>query len=273
MKYTAGISTTLAVAMASVLAAPAQEHPRATFKPNDPFVTCVQKTFPKFPKEGNPTPEQLRACFPEAYPQAANKLILRNFKNDVGTPIESRGTTDNLEVLGKLMGIDQKSVCQDGSGAPTTLHDEFVWIEDVKNAAAGLCNDAMHIIDSTGLSEDGGIAYASKEFSNGHDDQSNYLHNGRKLLLTMAVNFYPPAAIAKENIKDVAKGVRDLCSAGISRLMDPRDGCTSEVKWYISQKAKFEKHLAAVGGQIGIYFDGSNNHVGMLGLGFSEDSN
>ncbi|KAF2008259.1 hypothetical protein BU24DRAFT_456412 [Aaosphaeria arxii CBS 175.79] len=119
----------------------------------------------------------------------------------------------------------------------------------------------MAIIDKTGLYEDGGIAYASREFANGHDDQSNYLHNGRKLLLTMAIDFYPPAAVAKEQIKDVANGVRYLCSSGISRLMDSRDGCTSEVNWYISQQAKFAKHMAAVGGQLGMYYDGSNSHV------------
>ena len=89
----------------------------------------------------------------------------------------------------------------------------------------------MDIIDKSGLSEDGGIAYVSKQFSNSHDKQSNYLHNGRKLLLTMAINFYPSAAIANKQIKNVAEGVRDLCSASVSRFMDPRDGCTSEVNW------------------------------------------
>jgi hypothetical protein len=89
----------------------------------------------------------------------------------------------------------------------------------------------------------------------------------------MAVNFYPPAAIATEQIKDVAKGVRDLCSSGVSRLMNPRDGCTSEVIWYVSNKLKFKKQAAALGGQIGMYFDGSNNHVGAIRLEFSEDTN
>jgi hypothetical protein len=104
------------------------------------------------------------------------------------------------------------------------------------------------------------------ELSDGHDDQSNYLHTGRKLLLTMAIKFYPPAAVANRQIKNVAKGVRDLCSAGISRLMDLRDRCTSEVNWYISRKAKFKKHLAALSGQLGVYFDSSNRPVGTISL-------
>ncbi|KAF2274584.1 uncharacterized protein EI97DRAFT_460154 [Westerdykella ornata] len=273
MKYDAALFTTLAVSMASVRAAPAQEQPRAAFTPSAPFVTCVQKTFPKFPKEGNPTTEQLRACLPGAHPQATRELVDRDAKGDFDSGIQSRGLMDTVEVLGKLMGIDQKSKCLDDNGVPTKLHDEFVWVEDVTNAAASLCNDAMAIIDRTGLGDDGGIAYVSKGFSNAHDEQSNYLHNRRKLLLTMAVNYYPPASVAKEAIKDIAKGVRDLCSAGVSRLMDERDGCTSKVKWYISQKAKWDDHLAAVGGQVGMYFDGSNNHFGTISLEFSEDSN
>jgi hypothetical protein len=183
------------------------------------------------------------------------------------------GLADNIQVLGKLMGLDQKSACQDKHGLPTSLHDEFVWIDDVADAAAGLCNDAMGIIDLTGLSEDGGVAYASKQFDNAHDDQDNNLKNGRHILFTMAIGFFPPLAIAKEEIKDVATGVRNLCSASVLRLLDSRDGCTAEVGWYISQKAKFDKHLAAVGGQLGLFFDGTNNNVATIKVGFSEDSN
>jgi hypothetical protein len=48
----------------------------------------------------------------------------------------------------------------------------------------------------------------------------------------MTLKFFPPANIANEQIKDVAKGMHDLCSAAVSRLIDKRDRCTSEVKWY-----------------------------------------
>ncbi|KAF1961046.1 hypothetical protein CC80DRAFT_488415 [Byssothecium circinans] len=273
MKYDAALFTALAASLASVRAAPAHEHPRAAFTPSDPFVACVQKTFPKFPTEGNPTTEQLRACFPRAHPQAARELVSRNATDDFDSAIQSRGFTDTIKVLGKFMGLDTKSECQDDLGVPIKLHDEFVWVEDVTNAAVGLCNNVMTKIDQTGIDRDGGIAYATKQFSNGHDQQGSYLHNGRNLLLTMAINFFPPAAVAKEQIKDVAKGVRDLCAAGVSRLMDSSDGCTSEVSWYVSQKAKNDKHMAAVGGQLGMFFEGSKNHVGTIGLGFSEDSN
>ncbi|KAF2675688.1 hypothetical protein K458DRAFT_206397, partial [Lentithecium fluviatile CBS 122367] len=272
MKYNAALLA-LAASMASVRAAPAQESPPAAFTPSDPFVACVQKTFPKFPREGDPTQEQLQACFPRTHPQAARELVTRNANDDLDSTMQPRDFTDNIKVLGELMGLDQKSKCQDEVGVPTKLHDEFVWIEDVQNAAHDLCNDALKTIETYGLKEDGGVGWAWRQFSNGHDEQSNYLHNSRHLLLTMGIRFFPPAALAQEQIKDVAKGIRDLCANGVSRLMDPTVGCTSEVGWYVSQKARFDKHLAAVGGQLGIFFNGTNQAVGSIELGFSEDSN
>lgn len=273
MKYDAALFATLAIIIGSVHASPAQERPRTSFTPSDPFVACVQKTFPKFPKEGKPTTEQLRACLPGAHPQAARELIPGDTKDDVDSPIESRGLLDTIPVLGEIMGLNQKSVCQDDNGAPTKLHDEFVWIEDVTKSGVGLCNDAMGIIKRTGLSEDGGIAYASKQFSNAHDEQSNYLHNGRKLLLTMFINLIPPLYATKQSLEAMAQGMEKLCSIGIERLMDRNDGCTSEVSWYISQKAKLGHHLAAVGGQLGMYFNGTAHQIGTIGLGFSQDNN
>jgi hypothetical protein len=276
MKYNAALFTTLAVSIASIRAAPAQEHPQAAFTPSDPFVACVQKTSPefrKFPTEGkSPTTAQLRACFPGAHLKTARELVSRNVEDNFDSALQSRGLGD-IPVLKSFMGLDQKAKCQDKDGAPTKLHDEFVWVEDVTKVAGELCRNAIGTIDKSGLQEDGGVAYAYKQFTNGHDDQNNFLHNGRKLLLTMAIDFFPPTAMAKGQVKDLAKGVHKLCSASLSRLMDPRDGCTSEVNWYGSKKAKWRKQIAAVGGDLGIYYDGSNNHVGTIRLGFSEDSN
>jgi hypothetical protein len=273
MKYDAAFFVALAVSMESVCAAPAQEAPYALSTPSDPFVACVQKTFPRFPKEGEPTTEQLRACFPGARPQVARELVSRNALDEFDSVLQPRGWSDLIQVLGKPMGVDQKSACSNENGEPTKLHDEFVWVEDVVNAADNLCDQALKVIESTGLTQDGGIGYASKQFDNAHDKQSNFLHNKRKLLLTMAINFYPPAAIVQDQIKTVAKGVRDLCAASVSRLMDTRDGCTSQVSWYNSGRAKFDKHLAAVGGHIGMFFESSSDAVGQVALAFTEDDN
>ncbi|KAJ4362586.1 hypothetical protein N0V83_010680 [Neocucurbitaria cava] len=166
-----------------------------------------------------------------------------------------------------------KSRCVDEKGTDTKLHDEFVWPEDVVSAGGGLCDEAMKRIEETGLDEDGGVAYANKVLTNAFDDQNNYLHKGRELLVTMTIDYIPPLAASRDGIQAIAKGVRDLCSSAVGRLMDGRDGCTESVNWFVSQKAKFTDHLAAKGGEIGMFFDGSNNKVATVQLGFSEDSN
>ena len=171
------------------------------------------------------------------------------------------------------MGVDERAVCQDERGDQSKLHDEFVWVHDVTALAGSICDEVKGKIEETGMHEDGGIAYAARTLTNAHDDQSNYLHNGRHLLLTMAVDFFPPANMLKADIQTLAQGAHTLCSISVQRLMTPGEGCTEEVNWYVSQKAKFEKETAAVGGQVGMFYDGSNNHVASLRIGFSEDSN
>jgi hypothetical protein len=178
---------------------------------------------------------------------------------------------DTVDVLGKVMGIDQKAVCQTEQGVPSTLHDEFVWVEDAIAMAGSMCEEIKGILTNAGIHEDGGIALAKRLLNNGHDDQNNYLYNGRDVLMTMVVDFYPPASYTRDRIMLIAQGVNNLCSGSIQRLMTPREGCTSEVNWYVSQRAKFQKHMAAVGGQIGMFLDGSNKHVATVNLGFSED--
>jgi hypothetical protein len=41
----------------------------------------------------------------------------------------------------------------------------------------------------------------------------------------------------------------------------------------VSQKAHYERYRGALGGQVGMFFDGSKNFVAALQVGFSEDSN
>jgi hypothetical protein len=107
----------LVVITVPALAIPAPEQPDAAFTPNDPFVTCIQKMVPMFPKEGTPTTEQLRACFPGAHPQAGRDLVAQATKDNVDSAIQTRGLTDSITVIGKLIGLDQ-------NGMRTTLHDE-----------------------------------------------------------------------------------------------------------------------------------------------------
>jgi|TARA_R110002003_G_scaffold214_36_gene16310 hypothetical protein len=231
----------------------------------------MRKSFPNFPREGEPSKEQLRACLPEHQRHAAPELESSDTRN-VSDSLQSRGL-DLLDVLGKKMGLDQKSRCVDQEGTETKLHDEFVWPEDVVSVGSGLCDEAMKVIETTGIDEDGGIAYAKRELNNAFDDQGNYLHKGRDLLVTMTINYIPPLAATRDGIQIIAKGVRELCTSAVGRLMDGRDGCTESVNWFVSQKAKLTSHLAAKGGEIGMFFDGSNNKVATVQLGFSEDTN
>jgi hypothetical protein len=73
-----------------------------------------------------------------------------------------------------------------------------VWPEDVVSAGSGLCDQVMKIIEETGLDEDGGVAYANQVLTNAFDDQNNYLHKGRQLLLTMSINYIPPLAASRD---------------------------------------------------------------------------
>jgi hypothetical protein len=169
------------------------------------------------------------------------------------------------------MGIAQRPACQE-AGVLSTLHDEFVWAREVADLAEGLCKDAARKIEETGLNEDGGVGYAYRTLTNAHDEQSNYLHNGRHLLLTMAINMFPPAALAQKEIQEVAQGVYTLCTAGIQRIMNSGEGCTQEVEWYVSQRIKWEKEAAAIGGMISVFRGSASSPVASLKVGFSEDS-
>jgi hypothetical protein len=69
-----------------------------------------------------------------------------------------------------------------------------VWPEDVVSAAGGLCNEAMKEIEETGLHEDGGVGYANKVLTNAFDDQGNYLHKGRELLVYNDYQLHPASS-------------------------------------------------------------------------------
>jgi hypothetical protein len=100
-----------------------------------------------------------------------------------------------------------------------------------------------------------------------------YLHNGRRLILTAVLDFYPPVTMLKNDIESLAKGVHDLCSAAVERIVNSRGGCGQEVSWFVSQKAKYQKKIAAASGMVDIFYDSSNSRVADLLVAFSEDSN
>jgi hypothetical protein len=78
--------------------------------------------------------------------------------------------------------------------------------------------------------------------------------------------------MADVGIKAVADGVHKVCSAGIQKILLGPNGCSQNVRWYISQKAKHENKLAAMGGVLDVFLGSANNRVGSIRIGFSEDS-
>lgn len=278
--------STLAVGISLVHATPI--HIQARNAPKDPLIDCLRQSYPKYPSEGAPTTQQLRACFAQAYPsvkrEETQSILDQDLYVEEANPepsnntnlIQSRDLKDfpHLDILGRILGVDQEAVCkEEKTGQQTTLHDEFVWAKDVIKEATSLCNEVVGIIEKTGIDQDGGIGIATRIFNNAHDEQSSYLHNNRDLLVRMAVHFYPPVGMALKDIQALAQGVHTLCSAAVKTLMSPRVGCTEEVDWYVTRKFRVEKEMAALGGLIGMYYGGSNNNIASLSLGFSEDSN
>lgn len=90
---------------------------------------------------------------------------------DVSESLQSRDF-GLLDILGKKWESIQPQ-CVNETGHPSVLHDEFVWPEYVVGIGSELCTNATDFIDATGLVQDGGIAYASKELANAFDEQSS----------------------------------------------------------------------------------------------------
>jgi hypothetical protein len=284
MKYNVALLTAIAVTIVSVRASPVHVQARSESAPTDPFVNCMQQTHPQFPRGGNPTLEELNSCFAQGQPKSkraeasidseadfnSTQLLYGSTDNSQHQP---RGIVDSIQVLGQRMGIGQRPTCQEESGLASKIHDEFVWAHDVSVLAEDLCKAAASKIEETGLNADGGVGYAYRQLTNAHDDQDNILKNGRHLLLTMAIRMFPPTAIAQDEIREISQGVYTLCTAGIQRIVNPTEGCTEQVDWYISQKMKWGKEMAALGGAIDVFRGGANSPIASLRVGFSEDTN
>jgi hypothetical protein len=164
--------------------------------------------------------------------------------------------------------------CQEKDLSDSTLHDEFVWADDVISIANQVCDNVNKAMNENGINDkSGGGGTAFWNFDNAHDKQGNRLLNKRHLLLTVATTVYPPLGAAVDGAKAVAAGVHTVCSAGIQRLLNPQNGCTQNVDWYVSQDAKTKNKLAALGGVLSVALGSANNPVGSIRIGFSDDAN
>lgn len=281
MKCNATILTAFAVGIVSVRANPVQVPARAASAPTDRFVSCMQQTYPGFPKEGTPTSEDIQTCFEQDRPTSKREVAAEPTAeivndSDEDTQLAVRGFVDSVNILGKTLGIGAQPVCKDQDNEDITLHEQFVWSDDIIPLADAVCDDVNRYLEHSGLDDNnGGAGFASRELRNGHDlknDRSGILLNNRKLLLTVATTVFPPVQMADVGIKAVADGVHKVCSAGIQKILNGPNGCSQNVRWYVSQKAKHENKLAAMGGVVDVFLGSANNRVGSIRIGFSEDS-
>lgn len=89
----------------------------------------------------------------------------------------------------------------------------------------------------------------------------------------MGINMFPSAALTQNEIREVSQGVYKLCEAGIKSIVDADEGCSQQVKWYVSQHVKWESASAAIGGIIDVFRGSASSPVASLRVGFSEDAN
>jgi hypothetical protein len=283
MKYNASVLTAVAVTLVSVQASPVTVHARAPGVLSDPFVNCLRQTYPRFPREGSPTVQEIQTCSDPNRPRSKRETAPTEpttedsiFAPENATQVLPRGLfIDTAKVLDQVLSLGAEPTCREkDSSESSTLHDEFVWADDVISIASQVCDKVNRAMEENGINDDnGGAGSAFWDFYNAHDEQGNRLLNGRHLLLTVATTVYPPIGPAVEGAKAVAAGVHTVCSAGIKRLLNPQNGCTQNVDWYVSQKVKWEKKLAALGGVLDVVLGSGNNRIGSIRIGFSDDAN
>lgn len=198
------------------------------------------------------------------------------YDSNKSTRLTPQGFVDSFNILGLTLGIGAQPVCRDEEDKEITLHEEFVWSDDIIPLADAICDDVNRYLEHSGLDDNyGGAGFATREFKNRHDlknNRSGILLNNRKLLLTVATTILPPVQRADVGIKAVAEGVHTVCSAGIQKILNGPNGCSRNVRWYVSQKAKHENKLAAIGGVLDIFLGSATARVGSIRIGFSKDS-
>lgn len=268
----------MAIGILSVHATPLHIHARATDATNAqvaPVIQCLRQKHPQFPKQGQPTDQELRDCVAQSQPKAKrddtiqsaaiNELI---YEPTGATNLTTRGVlTDTLQVLGKPLGVQDKATCVPNRG----LGNEFAFGYDIQANAKRVCNDLKNSIEKKGLREDGGISYVIDQMGNAHNKKGHQLEDNVKITATYMLTIYPPTGMALKDIQTIASGIYDLCDDAILRLTSRDEGCTEDVKYYRPSKVKHYNDPGVLDGAIGMYFDGGLNTIAQLGLSFTNN--
>lgn len=127
-------------------------------------------------------------------------------------------------------------------------------------------------IDASAIREYGGVALFVDQVSNGNNKRGHQFQDKGKLVATYLLNFYPPAKMTNENIKQLAAATYSMCDDAIRRLGTSKKegGCTQGIKYYRPSKAKHYNDPGQIGGLIQMAWDGVK--VADFSLDFANDA-
>jgi hypothetical protein len=269
LSATTGVAVAMSIAMVS---ARATTIPARSVDPQfSPFAKCIQEHHPGFPKDGSkPTSQEMHDCVDRMQPKArraeAGEDDVLFYEPEAADAVKPRGIVDTVQVLGKQLYLNQKPWCEGKE-----VHDNFVWVEDIVSNATSVCLDLKDKIDIHNLKKDGGVSSVLNYLTNGHDKQGHQLKDKRHVTASYLLNFYPPAKMAIEEVKQLAAGIYDLCNDGIMRIGTKEKGCTAGITYFRPSKAKTYHGVGAIGGTIRMFFGEDTSPVADLSLDFSND--
>jgi hypothetical protein len=283
MKHSTSVLVAVAITLASVTANPIDIPKRAVDPQFSPFLTCIRQKHANFPAEGKPTAQEIRSCLDEAK-ASTNSKAKREAEVASTTPttdeeeellynpdekraVEPRYIIDSVTRLGKSLYLDKKATWCAGQ----SVHDNFVWVEDIVSRSKDVCSQLKDQINSSGVKEDGGVGLVIDKLTNGHDKQGHQLKDKRKVTASYLLNFAPPAKMTIDEIKELSTGVYDLCNDGFERIATKGEGCTQDIKYYRPSKAKHYTDTGAIGGTINMYLGDSTSQVADLIIDFFND--
>jgi len=97
MRCQVTLLTALAVTVELVRATPVHVQARAPSPLTDPFVDCVRQKYPLFPKEGNPTTEESRACLGYGHLKTPRELAEPDSNEDAAITQPKKVPTDSTQ--------------------------------------------------------------------------------------------------------------------------------------------------------------------------------
>jgi hypothetical protein len=271
LNITSGIA--IAVTIVSVSARATTIPARSVDMQLSPLALCIQKYHPGYPADGSkPSSQEMRTCVDQSFNHKARRSE-ESENNDVliyepeqSDTVKPRAIVDTIQVLGKQLYMAKKPMC-DG----TNLEKNFVWVEDVQTHVDDVCLQLKDQINHYGLKEDGGLGSIVNTLTNGHMKQGHQLKDKRQLTASYVVNFYPPAKMALDDVKQLATGVSDLCDDALKRIATKGDGCTADIKYFRPSKAKTYHGTGAIGGVVRLFLGADTSPVADISLDFFND--